>query len=122
MPRSSALSTTAREAARSRRSPKLLVPTPTMETRGPPAPSVRLCTGLVRRELELAGVGPPFAELLLDVLLEVLRAAAHRHGVELGEGARHLGVRHRVLYRAVEARDHVGGHLRRPDDAEEGVG
>src|SRR5579863_7006442 len=42
-PRSSALSTTRRDAARSIRPPKLLAPSPTSETSGPATPNLRFC-------------------------------------------------------------------------------
>src|SRR5687768_6811611 len=101
IPRSIARSTTARDASRSMRPPKLLQPRPTTETRSPdlprlrssipdPLPSLRL----VRfRQPEKVSASPPSAPLL--ALHE-----APQHGVDAGlpapppglEPVHHLGV------------------------------
>src|SRR6185437_1517873 len=89
-PRSSALSTTSREAARSMRPPKLLVPSPTSETSGPASPNLRLC---MRRSGE--------ARSPADVI-----GGECRHVDELSV----VGGQRHDLHRTVEADQHRTDH------------
>src|SRR5262245_58252830 len=95
MPSSIALCTTRLVAAKSMRPPKLLPPSPTMETSSADAPSLRLGRGI-------RSLGPREAENVASLVgccdlptepARDARHALHQDGVVFGEFAgRHIGI------------------------------